>query len=223
MKMIKLMCNFLDKPINIENMTILTIENATSFSKIASELYYYSEDIKSLKIFKLNQENLKTSEVLTIFDILGFNINSTSFLKTVYSELENQIKDNVENRSKYEKLFYELEDLLREEMVDVDLPLELSSLQFQSLFKAMGIKIIVEEENIYKKILDIVESMAHFRKSKLICFVNTLAYITAKEIKELKEYISLSQLDVLFLEPRKVEGFRQALVDEDFVFFENMV
>lgn len=221
--MIKLMCNFLDKPINIENMTILTIENATSFSKIASELYYYSEDMKSLKIFKLNQENLKTSEVLTIFDILGFNINSTSFLKTVYSELENQIKDNVENRSKYEKLFYELEDLLREEMVDVDLPLELSSLQFQSLFKAMGIKIIVEEENIYKKILDIVESMAHFRKSKLICFVNTLAYITAKEIKELKEYISLSQLDVLFLEPRKVEGFRQALVDEDFVFFENMV
>lgn len=221
--MIKLMCDFLDKPINIENMTILTIENATSFSKIASELYYYSEDIKSLKIFKLNQENLKTSEVLTIFDILGFNINSTSFLKTVYSELENQIKDNVENRSKYEKLFYELEDLLREEMVDVDLPLELSSLQFQSLFKAMGIKIIVEEENIYKKILDIVESMAHFRKSKLICFVNTLAYITAKEIKELKEYISLSQLDVLFLEPRKVEGFRQALVDEDFVFFENMV
>lgn len=221
--MIKLMCNFLDKPINIENMTILTIENATSFSKIASELYYYSEDIKSLKIFKLNQENLKTSEVLTIFDILGFNINSTSFLKTVYSELENQIKDNVENRSKYEKLFYELEDLLREEMVDVDLPLELSSLQFQSLFKAMGIKIIVEEENIYKKILDIVESMAHFRKSKLICFVNTLAYITAKEIKELKKYISLSQLDVLFLEPRKVEGFRQALVDEDFVFFENMV
>lgn len=221
--MIKLMCNFLDKPINIENMTILTIENATSFSKIASELYYYSEDIKSLKIFKLNQENLKTSEVLTIFDILGFNINSTSFLKTVYSELENQIKDNVENRSKYEKLFYELEDLLREEMVDVDLPLELSSLQFQSLFKAMEIKIIVEEENIYKKILDIVESMAHFRKSKLICFVNTLAYITAKEIKELKEYISLSQLDVLFLEPRKVEGFRQALVDEDFVFFENMV
>ena len=171
----------------------------------------------------MNQENLKTSEVLTIFDILGFNINSTSFLKTVYSELENQIKDNVENRSKYEKLFYELEDLLREEMVDVDLPLELSSLQFQSLFKAMGIKIIVEEENIYKKILDIVESMAHFRKSKLICFVNTLAYITAKEIKELKEYISLSQLDVLFLEPRKVEGFRQALVDEDFVFFENMV
>lgn len=221
--MIKLMCNFLDKPINIENMTILTIENATSFSKIASELYYYSEDIKSLKIFKLNQKNLKTSEVLTIFDILGFNINSTSFLKTVYSELENQIKDNVENRSKYEKLFYELEDLLREEMVDVDLPLELSSLQFQSLFKAMGIKIIVEEENIYKKILDIVESMAHFRKSKLICFVNTLAYITAKEIKKLKEYISLSQLDVLFLEPRKVEGFRQALVDEDFVFFENMV
>lgn len=221
--MIKLMCDFLDKPINIENMTILTIENATSFSKIASELYYYSEDMKSLKIFKLNQENLKTSEVLTIFDILGFNINSTSFLKTVYSELENQIKDNVENRSKYEKLFYELEDLLREEMVDVDLPLELSSLQFQSLFKAMGIKIIVEEENIYKKILDIVESMAHFRKSKLICFVNTLAYITAKEIKELKEYISLSQLDVLFLEPRKVEGFRQALVDEDFVFFENMV
>lgn len=221
--MIKLMCDFLDKPINIENMTILTIENATSFSKIASELYYYSEDMKSLKIFKLNQENLKTSEVLTIFDILGFNINSTSFLKTVYSELENQIKDNVENISKYEKLFYELEDLLREEIVDVDLPLELSSLQFQSLFKAMGIKIIVEEENIYKKILDIVESMAHFRKSKLICFVNTLAYITAKEIKELKEYISLSQLDVLFLEPRKVEGFRQALVDEDFVFFENMV
>lgn len=221
--MIKLMCDFLDKPINIENMTILTIENATSFSKIASELYYYSENMKSLKIFKLNQENLKTSEVLTIFDILGFNINSTSFLKTVYSELENQIKDNVENRSKYEKLFYELEDLLREEMVDVDLPLELSSLQFQSLFKAMGIKIIVEEENIYKKILDIVESMAHFRKSKFICFVNTLAYITAKEIKELKEYISLSQLDVLFLEPRKVEGFRQALVDEDFVFFENMV
>ncbi|MBC2262829.1 type II-A CRISPR-associated protein Csn2, partial [Listeria sp. FSL L7-0091] len=36
------------------------------------------------------------------------------------------------------------------------------------------------------------------------------------ELLELRRYISLNQVKVLFVEPRKVEGFSQVILDSDY-------
>ncbi|WP_267489636.1 P-loop NTPase family protein [Enterococcus durans] len=42
------------------------------------------------------------------------------------------------------------------------------------------------------------------------------AYFTLKELLEIQNYISLYNMDVLFLEPRKIEGVPQRVLDKDY-------
>ncbi|EAD8602512.1 type II-A CRISPR-associated protein Csn2, partial [Listeria monocytogenes] len=51
---------------------------------------------------------------------------------------------------------------------------------------------------------------------KLLVFINVCAYLTEDELQELRRYISLNQVKVLFVEPRKVEGFSQVILDSDY-------
>lgn len=221
--MIKLMTNYFDEPINIDKMTILVIENTKAFAEITQNIYFYEEDELDLKIFTEKQNNLKKTEILTIIDIIGLNLNSTSFLKSIYSDLETQIKNNVETRSELEKIFINIEDILKDEIVDFDLNLNIESLNFQALFKAMGIKIVDGENSIYKKLLDIIEIVSYINKKKLTVFINSLSYLTEVEIEELERYISLNCLDVLFLEPRKISSLINYFCDNDYVMFKNMI
>ncbi|HEM5233519.1 TPA: type II-A CRISPR-associated protein Csn2, partial [Streptococcus suis] len=48
--------------------------------------------------------------------------------------------------------------------------------------------------------------------------------LTVDEIQKTREYIELSNMDVLFLEPRKRKDFPQYVLDKDyFLLSENMV
>ncbi|HHQ1134216.1 TPA: type II-A CRISPR-associated protein Csn2 [Listeria innocua] len=47
-------------------------------------------------------------------------------------------------------------------------------------------------------------------------FINVCAYLTEDELLELRRYISLNQVKVLFVEPRKTEGFSQVILDSDY-------
>lgn len=47
-------------------------------------------------------------------------------------------------------------------------------------------------------------------------FVNTCSYLTPEELNELNNYISLYGVDVLYVEPRQVNGFKQYILDEDY-------
>lgn len=217
------MTNYFDEPINIEKMTILGIENTRAFAEISQKIYFYDEDNLDLKIFTEKQDNLKKTELLTIIDLIGLNLNSTSFLKIIYSDLEKQIKNNVETRSELEKNFIMIEEILKDEIVDFDLDLSIDSLNFQVLFKAMGVRTVDEGNSIYKKLLDIIEIISYVGKKKLIVFINSLSYLTDMEIKEVQRYISLNNLDILFLEPRKISGLSNYFCDNDYVMFKDMI
>ena len=54
------------------------------------QFYQYNVD-SDLKLFDSRLTALKDSELLVITDILGYNLNSTSMLKLIHADLENQL------------------------------------------------------------------------------------------------------------------------------------
>ena len=84
------------------------------------------------------------------------------------------------------------------------------------LFKALGIKIETKSDTILEKLTEVVQVFKNLSKKKLLVFVNTCSYLTREELIELNNYISLYGVDVLYLEPRQVTGFKQYVLDEDY-------
>ncbi|MBF2595463.1 type II-A CRISPR-associated protein Csn2, partial [Listeria welshimeri] len=84
------------------------------------------------------------------------------------------------------------------------------------LFKALGIKIETKSDTIFEKIIEIVQVYKYLSKKKLLVFINVCAYLTKEELLELKRYISLNQVKVLFIEPRKIKEVSQIVLDLDY-------
>ena len=68
-----------------------------------------------------------------------------------------------------------------------------------------------------EKIFDILQIFKYLVKKRILVFVNSLSYFSKDEIYQILEYTKLSQADVLFLEPRQIEGIQQFILDKDYI------
>ena len=56
-------------------------------------------------------------------------------------------------------------------------------------------------------------------KFVLLVFINVCSYFSKAEVSELLDFISLLNVDVLFIEPKSVYDFRQYALDKDYFLF----
>lgn len=214
----------LDEPLAIENATFLVLEDQLTFSTIVKQFYQYSTDDGDLKLFDRNLKSLKESELLVITDVLGYNLNSSSMLKLIHADLENQLNDKPEVKSMIEKLVATITELLAFECLENELDLEYDEITILELIDALGVKVETLSDTLFEKMLEIVQVFKYLSKKKLLVFINVSAYLSKDELVNLIEYIQLNQLRVLFVEPRKVYDFPQYELDQDyFLNPENMV
>jgi len=197
-------------------MTTLVIEDVKVFSNIVEMLYQYDDESK-LKIF--DKKLILNSEIEVVTDILGYNVNTPALLKTVYSNLEKQLIEKLEIRSIFENLILDLEDLIKEEFIDYDLDLEIGEVTIQQIFKVFGVRVEVDNRTIFEKITEIIKVFKYQIKKKLLIFINVCSYLDSVEIVQLREYISLYHLNVLFLEPKKIYGINQYILDKDYYLY----
>lgn len=213
----------LDEAITIINATFLVLEDQQVFSDLVKQFYQYNGD-SDLKIFDSRLTSLKESELLVITDILGYNLNSTSMLKLIHADLENQLNEKPEVKSMIEKLVVAITELLAYECLENELDLEYDEITILELVEALGVKVETISDTVFEKCMEIVQVFKYLSKKRLLVFINVAAYLSEKEIESLIEYISLNQLSVLFLEPRKVYDFPQFILDKDyFLNAENML
>ena len=213
----------LDEPLAIENATFLVLEDQFTFSTIVKQFYQYTDD-GDLKLFDRNLKSLKESELLVITDVLGYNLNSSSMLKLIHADLENQLNDKPEVKSMIEKLVATITELLAFECLENELDLEYDEITILELIDALGVKVETLSDTPFEKMLEIVQVFKYLSKKKLLVFINATAYLSKDELVNLIEYIQLNQLRVLFIEPRKVYDFPQYVLDQDyFLNPENMV
>ena len=219
----KLNFPLLDEALIIENATIFVVEDTTVFAQLVRNLYQYF-DGSELKIFDEKLKSIKESELMLVTDILGYDINAAPILKLIHADLENQLNEKPEVKSIIEKLSNSITELISYECLENELDLEYDEITILELIKALGVKVETQSDTVFEKLFEIVQIYQFLSKKKLLVFINVLSYLTVNEIKNIREYIELSNTDILFLEPRKLSYFPQYVLDEDyFLSLENMV
>ncbi|MEG3240675.1 type II-A CRISPR-associated protein Csn2 [Streptococcus suis] len=219
----KLNFPLLDEALTVEKATIFVVEDTTVFSRLVRNLYQY-QDVLELKIFDEQFRSIKDSELMVVTDILGYDINATPILKLIHADLENQLNEKPEVKSIIEKLANSITELISYECLENELDLEYDEITVLELIKALGVKIETISDTIFDKIFEILQVYQFLNKKRFLVFINVLSYLTVDEIQKTREYIELSNLDVLFLEPRKRKDFPQYVLDKDyFLLSENMV
>lgn len=205
----------LDEPVDLKEINCLVIEEIELFSKIVKELYQYEEK-SELKIFNEAYKPLKASELLLVTDIMGFEVNSAPILKLIYEDLKEELNEKPETKTKIEQLALKISQLIEQEILEHELDLELDEITILELFKALGIKIETQSDTLYEKMFEIIQIFKYLSKKKVLVFVNVCSYFPMDELKEIMNYISLMNIEVLFLEPRKINGVSQAIIDKDY-------
>ncbi len=219
----KLNFPLLDEPLTVEKSTIFVVEDTTVFSRLVRNLYQY-QDGSELKIFDEQYKSIKDSELMVVTDILGYDINAAPILKLIHADLENQLNEKPEVKSIIEKLANSITELISFECLESELDLEYDEITVLELIKALGVKIETLSDTIFDKIFEILQVYQFLNKKKFLVFINVLSYLTMDEIQKTREYIELSNMSVLFLEPRKRKDFPQYVLDKDyFLLSENMV
>ena len=219
----KLNFPLLDEALTLEKATIFVVEDTTVFSRLVRNLYQY-QDKSELKIFDEQFRSIKDSELMVVTDILGFDINAAPILKLIHANLENQLNEKPEVKSIIEKLANSITELISYECLENELDLEYDEITVLELIKALGVKIETISDTIFDKIFEILQVYQFLNKKRFLVFINVLSYLTVDEIQKTREYIELSNMDVLFLEPRKRKDFPQYVLDKDyFLLSENMV
>ena len=219
----KLNFPLLDEPLTVEKATIFVVEDTTVFSRLVRNLYQY-QDGSELKIFDEQYKSIKDSELMVVTDILGYDINAAPILKLIHTDLENQLNEKPEVKSIIEKLANSITELISYECLENELDLEYDEITVLELIKALGVKIETISDTIFDKIFEILQVYQFLNKKKFLVFINVLSYLTMDEIQKTREYIELSNMNVLFLEPRKTKDFPQYVLDKDYYLLsENMV
>ncbi|MCQ8261304.1 type II-A CRISPR-associated protein Csn2 [Streptococcus suis] len=211
----KLNFSLLDEAISLNGSVILTVEDTQVFAKLVKDLYQYSEE-SDVKFFDTDFKSVKESELMIVTDILGYDINSAPILKLIHADLEAQLNDQPEVKSIIEKLANSITELISYECLESELDLEYDEITILELIKALGVKIETQSDTIFEKCFEILQIFRYLTKKKLLIFVNSLSYFTGAEIDKIVEFINLSQLRVLFLEPRRVINQTQYILDEDY-------
>ncbi|HEL2509841.1 TPA: type II-A CRISPR-associated protein Csn2 [Streptococcus suis] len=219
----KLNFPLLDEALTVEKATIFVVEDTTVFSRLVRNLYQYQDGLE-LKIFDEQFRSIKDSELMVVTDILGYDINAAPILKLIHADLENQLNEKPEVKSIIEKLANSITELISYECLENELDLEYDEITVLELRKALGVKIETISDTIFDKIFEILQVYQFLNKKRFLVFINVLSYLTVDEIQKTREYIELSNMDVLFLEPRKRKDFPQYVLDKDYsLLSENMV
>ena len=212
--MIYLNFHMLDTPLTLHHMSILSVEDTALFATLVENLYSYEEN-GAIKIFQENQEQLKTQQVIVITDILNYDLNNSSLLKRIDQEVIEALNEKPECKTEIEALLIQLNKIMREEMVDHELDIEVDDLTIEKLLKEL--KPRVKRENfLFNKMTEILDVHRYLNKKGLLIFINTLAYFTDSQRQNLCEYIFLNNMNVLFLEPHKIENMEQYYLDKDY-------
>ncbi|MBD5069409.1 MAG: type II-A CRISPR-associated protein Csn2 [Lactobacillus sp.] len=211
----KLNFPLLDEPLEFDKTLILALEEPEVFSNIAKVLYNYNVE-GNLKLVFDDFSPVKESQLMLIPDVLSYNINTPSNLKLIYSDLEKQFNEKQDLKAKLEVLASEIANIISGECLENELNLEYDEITLLELIKAMGVKVETSCASIYEKCYEIVRIFQYLSKKKLLVFINVGSYLTEIQFEKLLEYVELSSVTALFLEPRKLYNFPQYILDNDY-------
>ena len=115
--MMKINFSLLDEPMEVNLGTVLVIEDVSVFAQLVKEFYQYDEQ-SNLTIFDSKIRSIRSSELLLITDILGYDINTSQVLKLLHTDIVSQLNDKPEVRSEIDSLVSLITDIIMAECIE---------------------------------------------------------------------------------------------------------
>lgn len=216
MKEIRLNLPIFDESIGIKGFTLLVVENRSVLTQLVQWLYCYDES-SDLKLYDSKFQSLKNSEIMVISDLLGFTINSSAVVKAIQSDLLDQFNDKIELKNELEQVLVRATNLVVSQCIENELNLTYTELSVEKIISALDVRVDTVANTLFEQIFEILQIFRYLVKKKLLIFVNVASYFKEEEIDVIKEFIELNQINVLFIEPRRVFSYDQYVLDEDFI------
>ena len=164
--------SLLDEPLEINQGTVLVIEDVSVFAQLVKEFYQYDEQ-SNLTIFDSKIRSIRSSELLLITDILGYDINTSQVLKLLHTDIVSQLNDKPEVRSEIDSLVSLITDIIMAECIENELDIEYDEITLLELIKALGVRIETKSCTVFEKIFDILQIFKYLVKKRILVFVNS--------------------------------------------------
>lgn len=220
-KSIKLNLPILDESISIEGFTLFIVENREVLSHLVQMIYAYDEG-GQLKLYDSELRTIKPSELIVISDLLGFSINSPAVVKAVQLDVLDQLNENIAVKNKLDLLLTQITSILGSQCIESELNLMYNEIKIEKLISALEIRVDAESNTLFEQLFEVLQIFKYLVKKKLLIFINVASYFSEEELDSIKEFVELSQINVLFIEPRGVYNFPQYTLDEDFIIIKNV-
>lgn len=216
MKEIRLNLPIFDESIGIKGFTLLVVENRSVLTQLVQWLYCYDES-SDLKLYDSKIQSLKNSEIMVISDLLGFTINSSAVVKAIQTDLLDQFNDNIALKNELEQVLVRATNLVGSQCIENERNLTYTELSVEKIISALDVRVDTVANTLFEQMFEILQIFRYLVKKKLLIFVNVASYFKEEEIDVIKEFIELNQINVLFIEPRRVFSYAQFVLDQDFI------
>ena len=165
----KINFSLLDEPMEVILGTVLVIEDVSVFAQLVKEFYQYDEQ-SNLTIFDSKIRSIRSSELLLITDILGYDINTSQVLKLLHTDIVSQLNDKPEVRSEIDSLVSLITDIIMAECIENELDIEYDEITLLELIKALGVRIETKSCTVFEKIFEILQIFKYLVKKRILVF-----------------------------------------------------
>ena len=186
---------FLDNKLKISNEYVqcLEVENKNYFYRIVSLLNNYYENNPEEIIFSKEKIEFKM-----IIDYFNIDLNDKKTINSISKHIKETIDEP--NYDKIIKCYQKMQLLFKSLLNDIDLPLTIDSdITVDNIIKIMNVKII-QEENILKNLLTLIEIMKELNNYNLLILVNLKQYLSREELNEFYKYSMYNKVYLLLID-----------------------
>ncbi len=197
-----LVTEYLENSMEIKSKTIntLVIEDTKQFASFVrglleatnkeNEKFELIEDFKKLDMSK---------NVEMIFDVFTIEANSSSILKKLYTELE----EDLNSQDMYLKKV-DLESLIANITDDLiyrsRFSLSSGEISYQNLFKAITIEFDYEKTSVLERLTEYIKVSYELLGKKLFIIINLDSFLYEEELLELEKFLEYNDIKVLALQ-----------------------
>lgn len=203
---------------NQEYVNELVIENQGLFYRVLMDIYNQSQGLDGVAVLSENDKQLSISKYLEVLDkFIPFELSKKSLLTKLSSEIEKKAMEP-ENYQTTMELLSGIEKYLSDITFDFNCDIVFNSITIASLIKSSGISFSEDYDSLGEKLIDYIELVNEFDKSKLFILVNVRSYMDDNELDKFVETIIRHEYKVLLLESKEniaIKGLKRYIVDKD--------
>lgn len=189
-----------------KNIAVLEVESQRIFVNILSDLHDADFPAREVAV-EQDGKLLRSSEILCISDLMGFELAARPVLNRLYKCLDERLRADVEARLYIDNLIAALksgtEDVLRDFCVDFSTKDEIA---FKDLFDFLGLTVYCASDTVCEKLVQFVALCAELHLCKLLVLVHPKAYMTDAEIERIYERALGGRIGLLVLESTIRQG-----------------